>query len=121
MRVEDGSVVYLDGLPPLTTEELEASMTRAEELWAEEQQAIQRRTQAKTWPSVTEFWSEFTMQEEAGVVLSQDPVVQVLRNRLQMWKYEVRADDERITTGMQTLVDKGLLTDERRNQILGTT
>lgn len=73
---------------------------------------------AKTWDNVQGFMGEFTMQEKAQIALSMEPTIAALRLELTTWLSEVRADDPRVQTGLTKLVELGILTETRKEQIL---
>jgi hypothetical protein len=72
----------------------------------------------KIWANSAKFLEEFTVVELAAIALSQNPTVASLRLLLTAWHTEVWSDDHRITSGMDILVSEGLITSERKNQIL---
>ena len=108
------TVTYNDGLPPPTEQELADSHDAALAAWDREQNPPKR------WPSVEEFISEFTMPEMAAIGLSQEPTVAALRFLLSGWRSEVHSDDIRVTQGLTSLVNLAIITEERKNHILGT-
>jgi hypothetical protein len=91
------------GEPP-TIDELEAA-------WA----ALQAR---KIWPTKAHFWDELTADEKAGILNSDHSGIKVLWSDLTMWPGEVWSDDTRIQQGLSGLVALGLLTAQRKDQIL---
>jgi hypothetical protein len=91
------------GDPP-TMEELEAA-------WAQ----IKDR---KGWPTVAEFWAEFSDSEKLSILDSTIGGIVLLREELRMWRGEVWSDDERVQQGLGGLVAVGILTAERREEIL---
>lgn len=72
----------------------------------------------KVWPDAEYFMAEFSLQEMGAIALSNDPVIAALRLMLSTWHSTVRADDERVMLGLETLVATGILTLERRAQIV---
>lgn len=72
----------------------------------------------KTWTTSQAFLSEFTISEMAGIGLSADPTIAALRLMLSVWSGQIHSDDERVVTGLAALHIAGILTAERRAQIL---
>jgi hypothetical protein len=72
----------------------------------------------KAWPSKAEFWAEFTDEEKAGIITSTNIGIRMLDKELTMWTATVRADDQRILTGLAALTSAGILTTERSTAIL---
>lgn len=75
-------------------------------------------TEAKRWQNVQEFMTEFTMPEKAQIALSFDPTIAALRLELTTWLSGVHADDPRVVTGIDKIVELGIITPERKNTIL---
>ncbi len=73
----------------------------------------------KTWPTLTEFWQEFTAEEKLAIINSTDAQVKLLYSEMSTWAYTYRADDPRVTAGLDLLVSVGILTAERKDVILG--
>ena len=91
------------GEPP-TMEELEAAWNQ-----------LQAR---KIWPTVSEFWSEFTNTEKLGIADSVIPDIRLLQEELRMWRGEVWSDDIRVQNGLSGLVSSNILTETRKSEIL---
>jgi hypothetical protein len=72
----------------------------------------------KVWPTVTQFWDEFSDAEQYGIEVSTDPEIIVLRAKLKLWLSDVWSDDPRIVYALSKLVTIGILTEERRAAIL---
>jgi hypothetical protein len=72
----------------------------------------------KTWPTVTQFWNEFSDAEQYGIEVSTDPEIIVLRAKLKLWLSDVWSDDPRIVYALNKLVTIDILTEERRAVIL---
>jgi hypothetical protein len=72
----------------------------------------------KVWPSKAEFWAEFTTQEKAGIITNANLGIRMLDKELTMWTASVRADDQRIIDGLSGLVSAGIISEERKAQIL---
>jgi hypothetical protein len=75
----------------------------------------------KVWPNSQAFLTEFTFPEMAAISLSADPTIAALRLLLSAWAGEVYSDDERVQTGLDALVATGILTEQRRAEILALT
>lgn len=85
-------------------------------VWAESQ----CQKQSKTWQNVQQFMAEFTMPEKAQIALSTDPTVAALRFELTTWLAGVYANDPRVISGLDKLVELGILTHSRREEITTT-
>lgn len=72
----------------------------------------------KIWPNVQQFMAEFTMDEKAAVSMSADPIIAALRLELSTWFSEVHANDQRVVMGLDKLVELGIITPERKAEIL---
>ena len=83
-------------------------------LTAEELAAAAR----KTWPNAAAFLAEFTMPELAAIELSLDPTIAALRLLLASWPADIYSDDTRIIGGISALVTAGIITEERRAEIV---
>lgn len=86
---------------------------------AEELAALPRGSavQVKTWPNAEYFMAEFTLAEMGAIALSSDPTIAALRLMLSTWFSTVRADDERVVMGLDSLVAAGIINDTRRADI----
>lgn len=73
---------------------------------------------AKTWPTKTEFWAEFTDAEKLSILDSTIPQIRLLDKELTMWSGSIVSTDSRIIAGMAALVTAGTLTEERSTAIL---
>ena len=74
--------------------------------------------QPKRWPDAEAFVAEFTLPEMAAIGLSTDPTIAALRFLLSSWRSQVISDDPRVQAGMDALVQTGVLTEDRRVEIL---
>lgn len=110
-QVGDGPIEYLDGLPPPTEAELDASRAAAQAEWDRQQ------SPPKTWPDVEHFLGEFTMPEMAAIGLLTDPTIAGLRFFLSGWRSEVHLEDPRVQQGITVLQSAGILTAERVAEI----
>jgi hypothetical protein len=72
----------------------------------------------KVWPTVAEFWGEFSDADKLAILASDIGGIILLREELRMWRGEVWSDDERVQQGLGGLVAVGILTTERREEIL---
>lgn len=75
---------------------------------------------APIWPNVQSFMAAFTMPEKAAIELSTDTTIAALRLELTTWLTEVHPTDPRVIAGLDKLVELGILTSERRSEILAT-
>ena len=73
----------------------------------------------KVWPDAEYFMAEFSLAEMGAIALSNDPVIAALRLMLSTWHSTVRADDERVILGLDTLVATGIISETRRAEIAG--
>jgi hypothetical protein len=75
----------------------------------------------KEWPNPLDFMREFTLAEEGAIRAAgkTDATVDVLLARLSAAPCVIASDDL-LVTGMNYLVAQGLLSAERKAQILGT-
>jgi len=73
---------------------------------------------AKTWPTKTEFWAEFTDAEKLAILDSTIPQIRLLDKELTMWSGSIASTDARIIGGMSALVTAGILTEARSTAIL---
>lgn len=110
----DGQAIFDDGLPPPTEAELDATFDQAMALW----QAEQAANNVKTWPTVAEFWDEFSPSEQMNISSSTDAVVTMLRTNLAMWRGAVHANHPQILNGLEYLQVAALLTEERAAEII---
>jgi hypothetical protein len=72
----------------------------------------------KVWPTVADFWAEFTSSEQIAIIDSTDSNIRLLLEALRMWRGEVWSDDSRVTNGLDALVAAGIITTERRQEII---
>lgn len=72
----------------------------------------------KQWANVQYFMDEFTVEERAHIALSTDPMIASLRLTLTTWLSNVLSNDPRVSLGLSKLVEAGILTPERVQQIL---
>lgn len=72
----------------------------------------------KVWTDAGEFFAEFTESEQELIATSTHPVVGRLRFMLATWRSRLFSDDPRVTGGLDLLEAVGILSPERRSQIL---
>lgn len=72
----------------------------------------------KVWPNASAFLGEFTMPELAAIELSTDPTIAALRLLLASWPADVWSDDPRIIMGLDALETAGIISAERRAEIV---
>lgn len=101
-----GGLQMLDGSSPPTLEELE-------DAWA-------AMTPMLGWPSVQQFMAAFTDAELATIASSDNAMVKGLTFKLSGWRDRVLADDTRIQQGLNLLVQLGLISAERKTEIITT-
>jgi hypothetical protein len=75
----------------------------------------------KAWPTVADFWSEFTSAEQLAIMDSAAPSLRLLLEALRMWRGEVWSDDARVTSGLDALTTAQVITDNRRKEIIAKT
>jgi hypothetical protein len=57
------------------------------------------------------------MAEKAAIALRVDPTIAALRLELSTWLSEVHADDARVVLGLDKLVELGIITQARKDEI----
>lgn len=72
------------------------------------------------WSNAQAFMAAFSMEEKAAVALSTDPTLAALRFELSTWLSTVHADDARVMAGLNKLVELGIISAERKTEILAT-
>jgi hypothetical protein len=87
---------------------------------AELETAWQQIQNHKIWPDVQALMAAFTMQEMAAISLSVDPITAGLRLQLASWRSPVDPSHELVQTGLNNLVAIGILTAERKAEIIAT-
>lgn len=75
---------------------------------------------APIWLNVQAFMAAFTMPEKAAIELSTDATIAALRLELTTWLTEVHPTDPRVIAGLAKLVELGVISVERRSEILAT-
>lgn len=72
----------------------------------------------KIWHNVQQFMAEFTMAEKAQIGLSTDMTIAALKLEVATWFSTVESNDERVSTGLNKLVELEILTEARKAEIL---
>lgn len=72
----------------------------------------------RVWQTAADFWESFTLPEQVAVSASDIPAVRALVVSLSVWQAEMWSDDARVQAGFHALIQSGLLTAERANEIL---
>jgi hypothetical protein len=72
----------------------------------------------KVWPLPADFWAEFSSEEQAAIITSESLGIRILNQVLNLWVGEVWSDDARVIGGMNALVSVGILTLERKAEII---
>lgn len=106
------SVEYLDGKPAPSAQELADSYAGALAAWNAAQNPPKR------WPDTEHFLAEFTLEEMAGIGLSREPTVAALYVLLSGWRSAVHSDDPRVIQGIDALVSAGIISENRKAEIL---
>lgn len=68
----------------------------------------------RVWPDGEAFLLSFTLEEQIGIALSTHPIIAALRLRLAARKTEIWASDPLVILGLTTLVQAGIITEERK-------
>lgn len=58
------------------------------------------------------------MIEKAGIALSTDPTIAALRLELSTWFSEVYSNDQRVIAGLDKLVELGVISEQRKQEIV---
>ena len=72
----------------------------------------------KQWPNVQSFMAEFLSEEIHAIANSTIPEVITSRFLLSTWLGHVVSNDPRIVQGLDILLHVGIITNERRQQII---
>ncbi len=99
---------------------LAAALAQVETLTAQvaELTAEPERPPGKWWVNAAAFLEEFSSDELFAIHTSQNALIVQLLMTLLAWTDEVWSSDQRIILGMQALVSTGVLTADRRTEIL---
>lgn len=103
----------------LPTEQIDLDAAECRTVWAvEEIPEAEREPQFKRWPDTEHFVAEFTPPEMAQIGLSTEPTIAGLRFMLSGWRSAVHSDDPRVVQGLDALVAAGIISEQRKDQIL---
>lgn len=116
-QIGDGPIEYLDGKPAPTQTELDATREGAQAAW----DALQQPAARKVWPSAAAFWESFTPTEQLAILSSAVDEIRLLDRALVLWQGDLWSDDARVQQSLAALVAAGILTEERRAEILALT
>ena len=72
------------------------------------------------WPNAQAFMAAFTDAEKAQIALSTDPTIAGMRLTLSTWLSAMETDDSRVQAGLNKLIDLGILTEQRKTEIIAT-
>lgn len=72
----------------------------------------------KIWPTVADFYAEFTPTEKYLIQSSVIPSIVVARGDLAMWRGDVWSDNPNVLAGLDAMVEAGVITKERKTEIL---
>lgn len=86
--------------------------------WADAMEADQVTGDRKVWADAKDFMDGFGLEEMALISLSSNPIIAALRLLLSTWLGPIWSDDERVEMGLNALVTDGIITEERREEIL---
>lgn len=101
----------IEGMVRYTREELEQALL---DFLAEKSLAAIR----KIWPTVADFYAEFTSTEKYLIQSSTIPAIVVARGDLAMWRGDVWSDNADVLAGLDAMVKAKILTAARRAEIL---
>jgi hypothetical protein len=87
---------------------------------AELETAWQQIQTHKIWPNAQAFMAAFTMPEKVAISLSTDPTTAALRLELTTWQSTVDPSHELVQTGLNKLVEIGIITESRKAEIIAT-
>jgi hypothetical protein len=71
----------------------------------------------KIWANAQDFMAEFTTPEKADIAMSIDPTIATLRLELSTWFSEVYSNDYRVVSGLNKLVQLGIISEARKVEI----
>jgi hypothetical protein len=80
----------------------------------------QVETLPKFWPSSQAFVAAFTDEEKAAIALSTNAQVAAMRLTLNTWHDTMHPDDPRVSGGLALLVSLGILTEQRKSEVIAT-
>lgn len=113
---DDGNGAYIKTWdhPTLTQPTDEQLAAVAEQSEAREASELNR----KIWPTVADFYAEFTSTEKYAIQSSNVPAIVVARGDLAMWRGDVWSDNVDVLAGLDAMVEAGVITAERKIEIL---
>jgi hypothetical protein len=93
---------------------------RVERSWSVRAMTSEERADAtrKIWADSNAFWDALTSAERSVVATSTHPMVKELVITLGLWRGRLFSDDPRVSEGLQLLEVLGILTAERKAEIL---
>ena len=109
---KDSQIVAIPESAEMPTEEQMAAALES----VEAQQSL--TSARKIWPTVADFYAEFTPTEKYLIQSSTIPAIVVARGDLAMWRGDVWSDNADVLAGLDAMVTAGVLTAERRAEIL---
>lgn len=79
---------------------------------------FKQNNDSKIWASKKDFDNEFTDQEMYAIEVNTNPVLIILRSRLNRWEGIIHSTDERVQLAFSKLVSEGIISEERKEEIL---
>ncbi len=73
----------------------------------------------KVWRDGEAFLDSFTLQEQAMISLSNNPTIAALRLKMCARRSPIWSDDPLTQMGITALIEQGIITNERAEQIMG--
>lgn len=86
--------------------------------WAEIEAEQVLAAARKIWATVADFYAEFTGTEKYLIQSSTVPAIVVARGDLTMWRGDVWSDNVDVLAGLDAMVEAGVITAERKIEIL---
>ena len=72
------------------------------------------------WVNTESFMAAFTNAEREAIGLSTDPAIAGMRLTLSTWHSPMHPDDSRVSGGLARLVTLGIITEQRKAEIIAT-
>lgn len=72
----------------------------------------------KIWDNAIMFWESFNLNEQLLLANSNDPILNLMKIWLSIWKNEIWSNDPRVENALNKAEELGLITTERKNEIL---
>jgi len=72
----------------------------------------------KVWQTKTDFWNEFSSNEQLSIMDSTIPEIRLLDRQLVVWSGEIWSDDQRVLDGLDALVASGIISSSRKTEII---